>query len=183
MQTRTIRPDQPGATPDGAVVDREVVAETVRTRERVSGAPVTGAPFDAAPFDAAPVAATPVPRTLAGERSGGYFETLPERLSAVALVVLTALEGLLATRFLLAAFNANSGSGFVRFIHNVSGPFVRPFSNIFSNRSWNQGVVEISTLVAMGVYLLAFALIGMLVTAVAPRIRGDEMGATRPRTQ
>ncbi|MHB8377151.1 MAG: hypothetical protein ACYDEB_09385 [Dehalococcoidia bacterium] len=178
MQTRTIRPDQPVATPDNAVVDREVVAETVRTRERVAGAPATGAPVAAAPIDA-----TPAPRTFAGQRSGGYFETLPERLTAVALVVLTALEGLLATRFLLAAFNANAGSGFVGFIHNVSWPFVRPFSNIFTNRSWNQGVVEISTLVAMGVYLLVFALIAMLVTAVAPRIRGDEVGAPRPRAQ
>ncbi len=173
MQTRTIRPDQPVVTPDNAVVDREVVAETVRTRERVAGAPAAGAPIDA----------TPAPRTFAGQRSGGYFETLPERLSAVALVVLTALEGLLATRFLLTAFNANAGSGFVGFIHNVSWPFVRPFSNIFTNRSWNQGVVEISTLVAMGVYLLVFALIAMLVTAVAPRIRGDEVGAPRPRAQ
>jgi hypothetical protein len=54
--------------------------------------------------------------------------------------------------------------------------FARPFANVFSNRSWDQGVVEVSTLVAMGFYLLLFALIGMLVTALAPRLRGGRDG-------
>jgi hypothetical protein len=113
----------------------------------------------------------------ASERSGGYFETLPERLGAVMLVVLTAIEGLLGMRFLLHAFGANTSSGFVGFIDDVSWPFARPFANVFSNRSWDQGVVEVSTLVAMGFYLLLFALIGMLVTALAPRLRGGTGGA------
>jgi hypothetical protein len=113
----------------------------------------------------------------ASERSGGYFETLPERLGAVMLVVLTAIEGLLGMRFLLHAFGANTSSGFVGFIYDVSWPFARPFANVFSNRSWDQGVVEVSTLVAMGFYLLLFALIGMLVTALAPRLRGGTGGA------
>ena len=112
-----------------------------------------------------------------GERSGRYFETLPERLSAVGLVVLTAIEGLLGIRFLLRAFGANPTSGFVEFVNDVSWPFARPFTNIFSNRSWDQGVIEVSTLVAMGVYLLIFALIGMLVTALAPRLSSHPGGA------
>jgi hypothetical protein len=160
VQTRTTPPDQPGAGTDGSVVEREV--ETVRTRQRVAGAAVDG---------------VSAPRAVAGERSGGYFETLPERLSAVGLVLLTALEGLLATRFLLRAFGANPSSGFVGFIDDVSWPFARPFANVFNNRSWDQGVVEISTLVAMGVYFLIFALLGMLVTALAPRLSGGTGGA------
>lgn len=160
MQTGTERPDEPGAVGDGRVVEREV--ETVQTRQGVAGAPVD---------------AKPAPRGVASERSGGYFETLPERLLAVTLVVLAALEGLLGIRFLLRAFGANTGSGFVEFIDDVSWPFVRPFADIFSNRSWDQGVVEISTLVAMGVYLLAFALIGMLINALAPRLSGNSGGA------
>jgi hypothetical protein len=59
----------------------------------------------------------------------------------------------------------------------VSWLFVRPFANVFSNRSWDQGVVEVSTLVAMVFYLLLFALIGMLVTALAPRWHGGTGGA------
>jgi hypothetical protein len=119
----------------------------------------------------------PAPRAVASGRRGGYFETLPERLGAVGLVLLTALEGLLAIRFLLRAFGANTSSGFVGFIDDVSWPFVRPFANVFSNRSWDQGIVEVSTLVAMGVYFLIFALLGMLVTALAPRLSGGTGGA------
>jgi hypothetical protein len=159
VQTQTTRPDDPAAVGDGRIVEREV--ETVRTRERAPGAP------------ADPITA---PRAVAGERSGGYFETLPERMSAVALVVLTLIEGLLGMRFLLHAFGANPNSGFVGFIDDVSWLFARPFANVFSNRSWDQGVVEVSTLVAMVFYLLLFALIGMLVTALAPRLRGGTGG-------
>ena len=126
MQTGTTRPGDPGAVGDGRIVETEV--ETVRTRQGVAGAPVD---------------AIQAPRAVVSERSGGYFETLPERLGAVGLVMLTALEGLLGIRFLLRAFGANPSSGFVGFINDVSWPFVRPFSNIFSNRSWDQGVVEV----------------------------------------
>ncbi len=160
MQTQTTRPDDPAAVGDGRIVEREV--ETVRTRERAAGAPVD---------------AIPAPGAVTGDRRGNYFETLPERMSALALVVLTAIEGLLGMRFLLHAFGANPNSGFVGFIDDVSWLFVRPFANVFSNRSWDQGVVEVSTLVAMVFYLLLFALIGMLVTALAPRLHGGTGGA------
>jgi len=155
VQTRTTGPGQPGATGNTGVVDREV--ETVPARQGVEGTPVD--------------AASP-PRPVAGERSGRYLETLPERLRAVAMVLLVALEALLGIRFLLIAYGANTASGFVGFIDDVSWPFVRPFANAFSNRTWDQGIIEISTLVAMGVYLLIFALIAMLVTALAPRLSG-----------
>jgi hypothetical protein len=156
MQARATRPDEPGAVADSSVV------ETVRTRQSVAGAAGD---------------ALSTPGAIAGQRSAGYFETLPERLGAVGLVLLTALEGLLGIRFLLRAFGANASSGFVGFIDDVSWPFVRPFANVFSNRSWNEGTVEVSALVAMGVYFLAFALLGMLVTALAPRLTGDTRGA------
>ena len=156
MQTRTEPQDEPDAVGDGRVVEREV--ETVRTQQRVTGAPVDSS----------------VPQgAIAGAQPGGYFETLPERLRGVALVALAALEGVLSIRFLLHAFGARPASGFVGFIDDVSWPFVRPFTNAFSDRTWDQGIMEISTLVAMGVYLLAFALIAMLVTALAPRLSSD----------
>ena len=157
MQARRTPQNEPGVRATDPIVE----TETVETRQRV-----VGAPGDVASSS----------RLAGSERTGGYFETLPERLGALGLVVLTALEGLLAIRFLLRAFGANPSSGFVGFINDVSWPFVRPFTNIFSNRSWDQGTVEISTLVAMGVYLLAFALIGMLIAALTPRLRGDIHG-------
>jgi uncharacterized protein YggT (Ycf19 family) len=156
MQARTTPPDEPVTGEQRGVVEKEV--ETVRTRQRVAGAPGDVL----MPTNA-----------VAGERSGAYFETLPERLRAVGAVLLTAIEGLLAIRFLLRAFGANTNSGFVGFISDVSWPFMRPFTNIFTNRSWDQGVIEVSTIVAMGVYFLIFALIGMLVTALVPRLNGD----------
>ena len=115
----------------------------------------------------------PASQAVSSRRVGGYFETLPERLGAVGLVILTAIEGLLGMRFLLHAFGANPNSGFVEFIDDVSWAFARPFADVFSNRSWSEGIIEVSTLVAMGFYLVLFAIIGMLVTALAPRLTGQ----------
>jgi hypothetical protein len=84
-------------------------------------------------------------------------------------VVLLALEGLLAMRFLLLAFGANQANGFVDFVLDLSWPFVRPFSDAFANRTWDEGIIEVSTLLAMGVYFLGFVLISMLVSALLPR--------------
>ncbi len=160
MQARTTPPDAPRASQAREVIEKEV--ETVRTRQHVGGVSSE---------------TVPAPGPVAGERSGGYFETLPERLGAVGFAMMTALEGLLGMRVLLRAFNANPDSGFVGFIYDISWPFARPFANVFSDRSWGDGVAEVSTLVAMGVYFLCFAFVGMLVTALAPRLRGGRDGA------
>ena len=160
MQTRTT----PGGK-DEVVTDAPVVVErrveTVRTRESGAGVPVD---------------AMPASQTVTNGRVGGYFETLPERMSAVGLVILTVIEGLLGMRFLLHAFGANPNSGFVGFIDDVSWPFAGPFSNVFSSRTWDQGIIEVSTLVAMGFFLVLFAVLGMLVTALAPRLSGRQGG-------
>jgi len=158
MQGRTPPPVGPTAD-DSRAVETEV--ETVTTRQREGAAPVEG---------------TSPPAAVSSERGGSYLATLPERVTAVGLALLTALEGLLAMRFLLRAFGANTSSGFVGFIDDVSWPFMRPFANVFSDRSWDQGIVEVSTLVAMGVYFLGFALLGMLVTALVPRLSGNPRG-------
>ena len=90
----------------------------------------------------------------------------------VLFALLVALEALLGLRFALIAFGANTSSSFVRFIRNVSWPFVRPFSSAFSNRSWDQGIIEVNTLLAMGVWLLAFVLLAALVNAALPDTSG-----------
>jgi YGGT family len=154
VQTGTIPPDQPH---DERVVETEV--KTIRKRQRVVG----DSPDS-------------VPSGSIHTSTGSYFETLPERMSAILLVILAGLEGLLGIRFMLRAYGANPDSGFVSFIDNVSGPFMRPFSSVFNSRTWDQGVLEISTLVAMGFYLLLFALIGMAVAALAPRLKGGPDG-------
>lgn len=155
---------EPDSAGEDGIVETEV--ETVRTRQHVAGAAVE---------------AIPASQAAVSERNVGYLETLPERLSAVGLVLRAAIEALLGIRFLLRASSANTGSSFVGFIENVSWAFARPFAGVFSNLSLGPGVIEISTLVAMAVYFLIFALLGMLVTALAPRLRGvrTRRGATR----
>jgi hypothetical protein len=152
MHARTTLPDESDATGDGGIIETEV--ETVRTRQHVAGAAVE---------------VVPASETVVSERSVGYFETLPERLSAVGLVVRTAIEALLG---ILHASGANTSSTFVGFVDDVSWAFAGPFSNVFSNRSLGSGDIEVSTLVAMGVYFLVFTLLGMLVSALAPRLSG-----------
>lgn len=155
MQTRTRPPEEPDDTVDGGIIEREV--ETVRTRQHVAGTAVDA------------IAAS---EAVVSERTVGYFETLPERLSAVGLVVRMAIEALLGIRFLLHASGANTSTAFVGFVDDVSWPFAGPFTNVFSNRSLGPGSIEGSTLVAMGVYFLVFTLLGRLVTALAPRLSG-----------
>ena len=95
------------------------------------------------------------------------------RMNSVLFAVLFMLESLLALRFAFAAFGANRNSGFVDFIYDVSWPFVRPFDAAFNDRAWDEGFIEVSTLLAMGVWALIFGIIAMLVTAIIPRFGRD----------
>jgi hypothetical protein len=115
-----------------------------------------------------------------------YEFDLAGRINTVLFAVLAGLETLLALRFTLMAFGANPNSGFVDFIYDFSGFFMEPFENAFRNRTWDEGVIEVNTLLAMGVYFLIFAVIAMLVAAIVPRIGGyhdDGTGTSYRRTR
>jgi hypothetical protein len=101
-----------------------------------------------------------------------YEFDLAGRINTVLFAFLAGLETLLALRFTLFAFGANPNSGFVDFIYDFSGFFVEPFENAFRNRTWDEGIIEVNTLLAMGVYFLIFAVIAMLVAALVPRMSG-----------
>jgi hypothetical protein len=101
------------------------------------------------------------------------------RVNSVLFAVLFIIEALLTLRFAFAAFGANPNSGFVDFIYDVSWPFVRPFDGAFNNRTWDEGVIEVSTLLAMGVWALIFGIVAMLIAAVVPRF-GRDYGASGP---
>lgn len=143
---RTIRDGMP-------VSDRTVRDETSVTGDRVE----TYRSEDVAAVD---------------DASGGYGHGIAGRINLVLFAVLLAVESLLALRFALVAFGANLGSGFVDFIMDVSWPFVRAFDGAFANRTWDEGIIEVSTLLAIGVYALVFALIAMLLSALLPRVTG-----------
>lgn len=123
-----------------------------------------------------------VDESVTSERTVGarYYDSLPTRVNAIIFAVLLGLEGLLTLRFLLVAFGASRNSGFVDFIMNLSWPFVRPFSNAFTNRTWDQGIIEMSTLLAIGVWFLGFMLLALLINAILPKY--DESG-TRIRRE
>jgi hypothetical protein len=93
------------------------------------------------------------------------------RIMALLTIPFLALETLLGARFLLRAFGANEGNGFVDWVMDWSYPFIRPFEGIFNNRIWSEGTWEWNTLIAMGVWLAAFILIGALIRALLPADR------------
>jgi len=64
------------------------------------------------------------------------------------------LEVLLAFRFLLKLFAANSSAGFSSFIYSVSYSFANPFLNVFKATKVEGNVFEWTTILAMLVYLL-----------------------------
>jgi ammonia channel protein AmtB len=86
-------------------------------------------------------------------------------------IILLALEAVIGTRFLLLAFGANKSSGFVSFMFDLSWPFVRPFSNAFRTHSWDQGIIEPASILAICVYATVFAFAMLLVRAVVPEVR------------
>ncbi|MFN8512924.1 MAG: YggT family protein [Thermomicrobiales bacterium] len=69
---------------------------------------------------------------------------------------LTGLVGfLLALRIVLKLLAANPDSGFTRFIYGLSGPLVAPFAGIVGTPGADNGAVfEVSTLIALVVYLI-----------------------------
>jgi hypothetical protein len=110
------------------------------------------------------------------ERGGWHFGDVASRVNAVLATVLVGIEALLTMRFLFLAFGASRDSGFVDFVMDVSWPFVRPFADAFANRTWDEGVIEVNTLLAMGVWLLVFALVMALVAALMPRHDAEHGG-------
>ncbi|MBI5289042.1 MAG: hypothetical protein HY873_08725 [Chloroflexi bacterium] len=110
-----------------------------------------------------------------------WYESLPGRVNAMLLSLLLALESLLTFRFALVAVGARRSSGLVNFIHDQSYPFVRPFQNAFADRTWDQGIIEVSTLLAMGAWLIGFGLIALLLESFLPHIRSGETRVRRSR--
>ncbi len=117
------------------------------------------------------------------EHGDTYLASLPARVNMVLAALITALEALLGLRFALYAFGASNSSSFVRFIKDVSWPFVRPFSSAFRNRTWDQGIIEVNTLLAMGVWLIAFLLLTALINAAVPDTSGHYRFGRRHMTQ
>ena len=90
-------------------------------------------------------------RDVAAERRLGLFQ-----ITRIIWTFLGVLEILLGLRFMLKLIGANPESGFAWFVYGLSGLFVMPFTDLVP--SWLNGktILEVTTLIAMAVYVLFF---------------------------
>ena len=74
--------------------------------------------------------------------------------------IVALLEVLLAFRFLLKFFGANSAAGFTSFIYGATQPFAAPFLSVFKITRVEGSILEWTTLLAMLVcWLIALAIV------------------------
>jgi YggT family protein len=90
-------------------------------------------------------------RDVAAERRMNVYQA-----TRLIWTVLAVLEVMLGLRFLLKLVGANAASGFGGFVYGTTALFVNPFAGLVS--TWNSGtsILEVNTLVAMGIYALLF---------------------------
>lgn len=90
-------------------------------------------------------------------------------LSRIVYYVFGVIEVLLAIRFVLGLFGANTAAGFVQLIYGVTDVFMVPFNAVFNTQRVAGATFEWSVLVAIVVYaLIAWGLVA-LIHAVSPR--------------
>lgn len=84
---------------------------------------------------------------------------------------LAVVEGFLGLRFLLKLFGANSNSGFVGWIYDMSGVLLDPFRGIFPVKVFeNKYVFEFTTLFAMMMYAILGLLLAYLINALTATV-------------
>lgn len=79
------------------------------------------------------------------------------------------VSAIIALRFILLLLGANQGAGFTDFIYTLSAPLVAPFVGIFGEPVYGTSVVEISSVLAIVVYLLIGWGIAKLFTLGRPK--------------
>ena len=133
--------------------DREVVRqETTSGQPAVPATPVT------------PAASVTTSRT-AIYREGGYNT----RAIQIIWWVVGFIEVLIAIRFVLKLFGANPAP-FVRFMYDVTWPFVAPFHGIFNTAQEGKSILEPESLVAMAIYaLIGWGIVSLIRLLSRPR--------------
>jgi hypothetical protein len=120
--------------------DREVVRQETTTGEPVRPvAPVT---------PVTPVAPVTTSRTAVYRESGNNTRVIQTVWWIVGFI-----EVLIAIRFVLKLFGANPAP-FVRFMYDLTWPFVAPFHGIFNTAQEGKSILEPESLVAMAIYAL-----------------------------
>ena len=83
--------------------------------------------------------------------------------------VFSLIYGIIALQFLLRLLGARPGSGFVEFIAALSRPLLAPFERIVPSRSVAEHPVDVSDLLALGVYILLHLAINGIFRLIAHR--------------
>ena len=79
------------------------------------------------------------------------------------------IDTLIAIRFLLKLFGANPAP-FVRFMYDVTWPFVAPFHGIFNTAQEGRSILEPESLVAMAIYaLIGWGIVSLIRLMSRPR--------------
>lgn len=79
---------------------------------------------------------------------------------------------IIALRFVFLLLGANRSAGFTDMIYSISSPLVAPFVGIFGEPTYGEAVFELSSLLAIIIYLLIAWGLVKLVTLNRP---GDEI--------
>jgi hypothetical protein len=90
-------------------------------------------------------------RDVAAERRMNIYQ-----VTRLIWTILAVLEIMLGLRFLLKLMGANAASGFGSLVYGTTALFVAPFNGLLSFWSSGNLVLEVTTLVAMGIYALIF---------------------------
>ena len=91
-------------------------------------------------------------------------------ISGLISFVIAVIAILIAIRLVLKLLAANTESSFTNLIYGVTGPLVAPFQNIIGTPAAGNGAVfELSSLLAIAIYLLVGWLLTRLVTLVLDR--------------
>lgn len=80
------------------------------------------------------------------------------------------LESLIAFRMFLKVINANPNSWFTWLVYRITDLFVWPFQNITTNPSFDGHIMEITSVIAMFVYLLLGLIIVRLIWVIFYRV-------------
>jgi YggT family protein len=90
-------------------------------------------------------------RDVAAERRMNIYQITRLIWTGLAL-----LEIMLGLRFMLKLIGANGATGFGAFVYGTTQLFVAPFTSLLSFWSSGAMILEVTTLVAMGIYALIF---------------------------
>lgn len=85
------------------------------------------------------------------------------RTEQVIWLILSIVDGLIALRFILRLLGANPAAGFAQFMYGITAPLIAPFVGLFPSPRFEGSVLEVTSLVAMIVYvMLAWVLVTIL---------------------